>query len=486
MKLLKQHVWKWRIALMILGAWICLDGVVIITTAQVRPPRRQRRVMVSPDDTQKKDEPMVDIGKILVEIAQRASHQSMNYMVDLAFVIDGSVPMEGPARMVEGRIADMAGTFEESIIDYQFALIWFQNAGNRSRITVKPLQRGLSGIEADFINIVPGEKFKGNTTGYGLDAIIKGLNELQFRTEAEKHLVVVTTSELKTSWGTDQEKNQAIHTIVERCKQHEIRINVIGIDEDIQLQLADSTGGKWYTIGKDQRKVNPVPQIDKSVRNRLVHKIDAIFRGVAQHIAATVKQPADLVFVFDSSLSMNDKVDKICTGLDILVKILDSEGLDYRFGVIRFWAESGGGASSVVTTRPSLSAKQVKKLFQRPRRGDEHLLDAIMEGVPKLQTPDNRKLILFIVTDEPSSSGPGTGYTYTRAVEVCRDAGAQVNVIGGIVPMGMGRAMGAEVFSPGPRRAFSEEFQGRVTEVTDGQHYIMPGTKERLQEPLRK
>ena len=83
--------------------------------------------------------------------------------------------MESLARTVEGSLTDIAGAFEESIIDYQFGLVWFQEVHNRSRIKIEPLQRGLSGIEADFVNIVPREKFMGNTAGYGLDAIMKGL-----------------------------------------------------------------------------------------------------------------------------------------------------------------------------------------------------------------------------------------------------------------------------------------------------------------------
>jgi hypothetical protein len=191
---------------MILVAWFGLDGVAIITMAQVRPPRRKRRVMISPDNMRKKDETTVDIGKSLVEIAQRASRQSMKQMVDLAFVIDGSVPMEGSARIVEERIADMAGIFAESAIDYRFALIWFQNADNMSQITVKPLQGGLSAIEDNFFKIVLRAKFKGDAAGYGLDAIIKGLNELKFRWDAEKHFIIVTNSELKTAWGEESKK----------------------------------------------------------------------------------------------------------------------------------------------------------------------------------------------------------------------------------------------------------------------------------------
>ena len=123
-------------------------------------------------------------------------------------------------------------------------------------------------------------------------------------------------------------------------------------------------------------------------------------------------------------------MDKVCTGLDTLVEILDSKGLDYRLGIIRFWAQAGGGPSSVTTTKPPLNVKQVKQLFRRPKRGDENLLDAIMEGVPRLQTPDDRQLILLVLTDEPSTSGPGTEYTYRTATGVCDNTNAQVNSSG--------------------------------------------------------
>ena len=455
MKSPKPYVWKWRSALLILVAWVGLDGLAAITTAEVRPPRRKRRVMISPDTMQKKDKTAVDIGKSLVEIAQRASRLSTNQMVDLALVIDGSMAMKGPARMVEGRVADMASAFEESMIDYQLALVWFQNVNDTSQITVKPLQRGLSELEENFRKLP--RKFNGRVAGYGLDAVMQGLEELKFRSGAEKHLVVVTNSALKTSWEMDSGRTQVISKILDRCKGDEIRINVIGIGEEIQIQLADQTDGKWYGIDKYQRKVERVPLIDKSVL-----KIDGIFRRISQHIATTVQQPTDIVFVFDSSRSMNDNVDEISTGLDIMAQTFDSDGLDYRFGMIRFWARSGGGESSVVTTKPPLNTNQVRKLFRTPKNGDEHLLDAIMEGVPRLTTPEERKLVLVIVTDESTSRRQEKGYTSARAVEVCRNAKAQVNVIGGVTPLGSG--------------SFSDEFQRRVAEVTGGKHYIMPGS----------
>lgn len=460
MKSPKPQVWKCLITLMVLMGWVGLESIAIVKKSEIQSIRRKRHVMVNANDAKTKD--TVDIGKSLVEIAERASRDSVNQAVDLVFVVDGSLPMKDLGKRVERRIADMARVFEESVIDYQFALVWFQNLDS-SRIIVKPLQRGLLPIQENFVKL-PVAKFKGPATGYGLDAIMSGLTDLSFRWDAEKHFVVVTNSALKTTWGTGDEKNELFEKIVDWCQQDEIKINVIGIDEEIQMLLAGRTDGKWYGTKEIRRRIEHVPLVKRSMLD-----INEVFKRIARHITTTVKQPTDIVFVFDSSLSMGNKIDKICTGLDSLVKILEGEKLDYRLGIIRFWARSGGGDSSVVITKPPLNTKQVKQMFRTLGRGDEHLLDAMMEGVPKLQTPEDRKLVLFVVTDESSSSGPGKEYTAAKAIAVCRQTGAQVNVIGGIVPVGHGGG-------------FVDEFQRGVTETTNGQCYIMPGAEVQLRD----
>lgn len=460
MKSPKPQVWKCLIALMILVGWVGLESVATVKKSETQSLRRKRHVIVNPNDTQKKT--AIDVGKSLVEIAECASQNSANQAVDLVFVIDGSLTMKDLGKKVEKRIADMARVFEESVIDYQFALIWFQNLGS-SKIIVKPLQRGLLPIQESFLRL-PVAKFKGPSVGYGLDAIMKGLTDLNFRWDAEKQFVVVTNSELQTTWGAGDEKNELFEKILDWCKQDEIRINVIGIDEEIQTQLAEQTGGKWYGTREIRRRIEHVPLVKRSMLD-----IDEVFKRIARHITVTVKQPTDIVFVFDSSLSMDNKIDEICIGLDSLIQILDSEKLDYRLGIIRFWARSGGGDSSVVITKPPLNTTQVRQMFRTLGRGDEHLLDAVMEGVPKLQTPEDRKLVLFIVTDESSSSGPGNEYTAAKAIAVCRQTGAQVNVIGGIVPVGHGGG-------------FVDKFQRGVTEITNGQCYIMPGAEVQLRD----
>ena len=65
----------------------------------------------------------------------------------------------------------------------------------------------------------------------------------------------------------------------------------------------------------------------------------------------------------------------------------------------------------------------------------------------------------------PPVVGGGTGYTYTGSVEVCRHAGAQVNIIGGIRPLASRSGMFVD----------ADQFQRVIIEATNGTGYIMPG-----------
>jgi hypothetical protein len=448
----RVRIWKRQmVCLMMLAVWV-ISG---IAAAQVRPPRRKHRIMVS-EQPKKKTDATVGVSNSLLEIAQQVSRNAPDGMVELVLIIDGSGQMDKSIVTIEKQLVEMAGVFEEALIDYRFAYIWFQRQKGASQITVQQFSNNLSALQESIrqLRLISSEP----TAGYGLDAIMQGLRELEFRSLATKHFVLVTNAPLQTTWTTKDAEKQVVKKIVGQCKSEKVHIHVIGIGERAQGEMATQTGGKWYAIDAYQRKpTQSMAMIDKSIL-----KIDGIFKRIAEHIAETAKPAADIVFIFDSSLSMESKVDEICNGVDEMEKILETEGLDVRFGVIRFWASVGGGESVVTVTKPPLSIKQVKGLFQIPKQGDEHLLDAVIEGVPKLKTPEDRQLVLVIVTDEASSRRREKGYTAEQAIAICRGARAQVNVIGGVNSMNSA--------------SLSDTFQKRVATVTRGLHYIMPGS----------
>ena len=444
--------------------YLCVVGVLVgalQASAQVRPPRRKHRIMVDPS-AKKQDTLKADIGESLKDVAKRAAQHSQPPKVDVVFVVDGSKRMSGVLTDLEKRLVDMLAVIEAKTMDYRFALISFQSVQGEPRHTIHQWTFDYLGIENTFRDIrVQSDNSTGS--GYGLDAVVKGLNTLDFREGVTTQFVVITNSRMRTEWTEADAKNRISEQIVKLCRQNSVQLNFIGVSEKVQAELTDQTGGKWYPIDSYQRRMDGQRiQNGETVADKALLRVDGLFKRIAEHLVESRPDKVDVVFVFDYSLSMQTKTDAACEGLDLMVSVFKSAGLDYQFGIIRFWAAVGGGESTIVVTKPPLDPEQVKAMFRLPKSGDEHLLDAVIEGVPKLhQTEEGRDLVLIILTDEPTSKRTEKGYTAGKAISVCRGAHARVYVIGGVASM--------------RSSSMTDSFQRQVAQVTKGEHYVMPG-----------
>ena len=68
----KRFTWKSGIALTMLAIWIGIDGFSAIAGSQVQPPRRKRRIMISPKKEPKAEETKVNVGKIALSASRVA------------------------------------------------------------------------------------------------------------------------------------------------------------------------------------------------------------------------------------------------------------------------------------------------------------------------------------------------------------------------------------------------------------------------------
>ena len=442
---------------------LCVIGILVGTlqaTAQVRPPRRRHRVLVDPGP-KKKDVLKADIGASLKDIAERTTRHVQNPQVDIVFVVDGSKRMMPHLADLEKRLVDMLAVIEPKTLDYRFALVSFYAVSGEPRASLYQWTFDHLGITSVLQNMRV-ESGNNIESGYGLDAVVKGLNELEFREAVTTQFVVVTNSRLRTSWTDAKAKNRMSEQIINLARQNNVQLNCIGISERVQAEITDETNGKWYPIDSSQRRMDGQRiQSGETIVDKAILRVDGIFKRIAENLVASHPGKVDVVFVFDYSLSMQTKTDATCDGLDLMVSVFKAAGLDYRFGIIRFWAAVGGGESTIVVTKPPLDPEKMKSLFRLPKTGDEHLLDAIIEGVPKLQTEQGRDLVLIIVTDEATSKRTEKGYTVGQAISVCRGARAKVYVIGGVASM--------------QSSSMTDNFQRQVTQVTKGEHYVMPG-----------
>lgn len=430
-------------------------------SAQVRPPRRKHRILVDPG-AKKEKVLKADIGASLKDIAKRATQSTETPKVDVVFVVDGGRQMSGTLVDLEKQLVNMLGVIESKTADYRFALVSFHSVYGEPRVAFHQWTFDYLNIEKAFreFRVESGNNIG---SGYGLDAIVKALNELEFREEVRTQFIVVTNSRMRTSWTEAEAKSKISEQIVSLSRKHQVQLNFIGTSEKVQAELTDQTGGMWYPIDSQQQRMDGQRiQSGSTIADKALLRVDGLFKRIAEDLVANQQEKVDVVFVFDYSLSMESKTEAACEGLDLMVSVFDTAGLDYRFGIIRFWAAVGGGESSIVVTKPPLTPEQVKSLFRLPKIGDEHLLDAIIEGVPKLRTDKERDLVLVIVTDESTSKRPKKGYTAGGAISVCRGALARVYVIGGITSMAS--------------RTIGDNFQRQVAGLTKGQHYIMPGS----------
>ena len=444
---------------------LCMIGMLVGTlqaAAQVRPPRRRHRIMVDPSAKEKKDVLKADIGASLKDIAQRTTQHAQNPKVDIVFVVDGSKRMAGHLFDLEKKIVDMLAVIEAKTIDYRFGLVSFHAVQGEPRVALHPwtfdylsITKALQDMQVESGNNVQ--------SGYGLDAVVKGLNALEFRNEVTTQFIVVTNSRMRTSWTDAKAKNRISEQIINLSRRNDVQLNFIGISERVQAELTDETNGKWYPIDSKQRRMDGQKiQSGETIADKAILRVDGIFKRIAENLVASHPGKVDVVFIFDYSLSMETKTEAACVGLDQMVSVFKSAGLAYRFGMIRFWATVGGGESTIVVTNPPLEPEQVKSLFRLPKMGDEHLLDAVIEGIPKLRTDPERQLVLVIVTDESTSKRTEKGYTVGQAISVCRGAFAKVYVIGGVTSM--------------RSSSISDNFQRQVAQLTKGEHYIMPGS----------
>lgn len=445
--------------------WICCLCVMCVlmgilqAAAQVRPPRRKQRILVDPG-VKKKDVLKADIGASLKDIAKRATQHSDPAKVDVVFVVDVSKRMLAPVAILEKRLIDMLAVIEAKTMDYRFAFISFQSVRGEPKYIFHQWSFDYISIE----NALRETRVEADNaeSGYGLDAVVKGLNALDFREGVATQFVVVSNSPMRTSWTEADAKSRISEQIVNLCRQNNVQLNFIGTSEKAQAELTDRTSGKWYPIDSYQRRMDGQRiQSGETVADKALLRVDGVFKRIAENLVQSELGKVDIVFVFDYSLSMEPKTEAACNGLDLMVSVFKSVGLDYRFGIIRFWAAVGGGESTIVVTKPPLEPDQVKAMFRLPKSGDEHLLDAVIEGVPKLQTEQERDLVLIVVTDEATSKRAEKGYTAGKAVSVCRGVRARVYVIGGVTSMKTG--------------SIGDDFQRQVAQLTKGEHYIMPG-----------
>ena len=224
-------------------------------------------------------------------------------------------------------------------------------------------------------------------------------------------------------------------------------LNVYGgvYPESLQLSqttLAHKEGSLWkihdkkriYSIREQQDKLNfytePSPKSATSAR----------------------VTEADIVIMLDYSRSMGGKSEVVMQGLSEMIGKLNILPIDYELQLIRFAVPKDAikSINGTELTPGTLDESQLKTLMEEPFGGDEHLIDAIVEGLPRIPFRPYANRIILVLTDEPTTGN----YPPEQAIEVCQSLGIRAIVVG--------------------VDSRHETFQGSLVEQTGGAFYRMP------------
>ncbi len=211
--------------------------------------------------------------------------------------------------------------------------------------------------------------------------------------------------------------------------------------------MPQKRGNRWLINDPTRRRMYTV----RSEKNRLNIYDGAALSASPDSAVRGFEPVVDIVVMLDYSRSMGGKSQVIMLGLSTLIGRLDILPINYRIGLIRF-AEAKDAIKVIngaVVTQMPLNESTLATYMEAPFGGDEHLIDAIVEGVPKVKFSPYASRFLLILTDEPTTGK----YPPERALRLCQSLGIRAYVIG----------------HPGPT-----DFQKALAEQTGGRFFTMP------------
>lgn len=163
--------------------------------------------------------------------------------IDVVFIVDASESMKDNINAVAAHLGQMIDAYKASEIDYQLGLTYFNATSSQStqqnNIKVFQLTRDLAAYKQRLYAITA----IGNENA--LDAIHHTLKQLKFRTNAIKHLIVVTDEPFTTLEG------HSVEYTVQVCQRNKLIVHVLGKKFSGHRRLAAATGGSWHAVPQD-------------------------------------------------------------------------------------------------------------------------------------------------------------------------------------------------------------------------------------------
>ena len=207
-------------------------------TITPKPKTVQGQAQASETESRKSPAPPIDrdarMGEALEGIAESIADGEIAETVDLVFLLDISGSMIDNIRAVGRQLNRMVTVFEEKGVDFTLGIVIF---------------RYLEGDTIIHPQTRDSEKYKRLLTSHVVaaagderahNAIVKTIRRVDFREGVSRRFVLVTDEPSKGSY--------TLLEVLKQCLQHNITVDVIGINHTTHRALTTKTGGLWYPI----------------------------------------------------------------------------------------------------------------------------------------------------------------------------------------------------------------------------------------------
>ena len=222
------------------------------------------------------DSPFADA---LRRIADHIIATRMRNQVDVVFVLDTSASMRDNIQQVADNLFSMTDAFDEVNIEYFLGMTEFSVRYAGQILKQRPLVPDVGMLRYQM------RKIRLSGDEHALDAIMDTFNSMEFRSNADKFLVLVTDEPATTQFGMGSELDETRQKVIDSCQLHELRINVLGHTEKYQTRLAEETGGLWQEIPGGVRQRASV-RASRTSKGGLVKIFRAIATDIRQNTGA--------------------------------------------------------------------------------------------------------------------------------------------------------------------------------------------------------
>ena len=217
--------------------------------------------------------------KALRRIAEHIVATRTENQVDVVFVLDTSASMQDNIQQVADNLFSMTGAFDEVNIEYFLGMTEFSVRQEGQVLKRRSLVPDVGMLRHRM------KKIQLSGDEHALDAMVDTFNSMEFRSNADKFLLLVTDEPVTTRLGMDSELDEMRQKVIDSCQLNELHVNVLGHTEKYQTRLAEETDGLWQEIPGGLRQRTSLPA-SRTANEGLVRTFRTIVTDIRRNAGA--------------------------------------------------------------------------------------------------------------------------------------------------------------------------------------------------------